>query len=235
MKNGSLYIVGTPIGNLEDITLRAIKTLNQVDLILCENAKNSQKLLNHHQIKTPYKTLFTNTDSAYDWIIEDLKSGKEMAYISDAGTPGVSDPGAGLVRSVRKAGISIVPIPGASALTSMLSISGYQTNPTYFLGFLSEKPNKKRTELAEYTEKDCVIVFYESVYKIKTTLSILQELFPDSEILIGRELTKIHEEILLYKPEDLPIESITLKGEFVLLINNHRKKIAKEKIILTDT
>lgn len=235
MLEEGLYIVATPIGNLDDITLRAIQILNQVDLILCENSKNSQKLIQHHQIKTPFKTLFTNTDSAYDWILKDLEQGKKIAYISDAGTPGVSDPGAGLVRAVRKARIKIIPIPGPSALTTILSICGYQTNPTYFLGFLSEKPNKKRNELEEFKDKDCVIVFYESVYKIKTTIEIIRELFPDSETIIGRELTKLHEEIKVYKTKDINTNDLVLKGEFVVLINNYRKKIAKEKTFSTDT
>ena len=194
MQTGSLYLVATPIGNLEDITLRTIRILKEVDQILCENSKNSYKLLQNYEIKTPSKTLFSGQANSFKWIVDEMKSGKSFAYISDAGTPGISDPGAGLVRSVRKEGFPIIPIPGPSALGAILSVSGFQTNPTFFLGFLSEKP----------------------------------------EVLVGRELTKAHEEIKLYKTEEINPESIYPKGEFVVLINNYVKKIAKEKSSSTD-
>ena len=125
-------MVATPIGNLEDMTFRAVRILKEVDLILCENAKNSYKLFQHYEIKTPSKTLFSGQEKSFTWIIEDIKAGKNFAYISDAGTPGISDPGGGLVRLARKMGISIVPIPGSSALSSILSVSGFQVNPTFF-------------------------------------------------------------------------------------------------------
>ncbi|MBK8393913.1 MAG: 16S rRNA (cytidine(1402)-2'-O)-methyltransferase [Leptospiraceae bacterium] len=237
MKNqtGSLFIVATPIGNLEDITLRAIRILKEVDLILCENAKNSYRLLQHLEIKTPSKTLFAGQENSYKWILDDLREGKNFAYISDAGTPGVSDPGAGLVRFARKEGIFAIPIPGPSALAAILSVSGFQTNPTFFLGFLSEKINRKKLELEEYISKEGLIVFYESVYKIKATLEIIKDIFPGTEVLVGRELTKAHEEIILYKAEEITPENIYPKGEFVVLINNYRKKIAKENASSTDT
>lgn len=227
---GTLYMVATPIGNLEDMTFRAVRILKEVDFILCENVKNSYKLFQHYEIKTPSKTLFSGQDKSYSWIIEEIKVGKNYAYISDAGTPGISDPGAGLVRLARKNGLKVVPIPGPSALSSILSVSGFQANPTFFLGFLSEKPSRKKTELQEYVGKEGLIVFYESVYKIKTALSIVKEVFPGTEVLVGRELSKSHEEIILYKSEELNPENIYLKGEFVVLINNYVKKIAKENV-----
>ena len=232
---GKLYLVATPIGNLEDITLRAIRILKEVDQILCENSKNSYKLLQSLEIKTPFKTLFSGQENAYKWIADEMKEGKNFAYISDAGTPGISDPGAGLVRAIRKEGLPIIPIPGPSALGAILSVSGFQVNPTFFLGFLSEKPGKKKSELEEYVNKEGLIVFYESVYKIKTALTIVKDLFPKSEILIGRELTKAHEEIKLYKSSEIDLDSIYTKGEFVILINNYIKKIAKENESSTDT
>lgn len=231
---GSLYIVATPIGNLEDITLRAIRILQEVDFILCENSKNSYKLLQHFEINTPYKTLFSGQENSFKWILHDLIGGKNFAYISDAGTPGISDPGAGLVRHIRKEGIKIIPIPGPSALSTILSICGFQTNPTFFLGFLSEKASRKKAELEKYREKEGLIVLYESVYKIKITLTIVKEIFFGAEILIGRELTKTHEEIKLYKIEELELKDVHLKGEFVILINNYIKKIAKENVSPTD-
>lgn len=233
-QSGTLYMVATPIGNLEDMTFRAVRILKEVDLILCENSKNSYKLLQHYEIKTPSKTLFSGQEKSFSWIIEDIKAGKNYAYISDAGTPGISDPGAGLVRLARKSGLNVVPIPGSSALSSILSVSGFQVNPTFFLGFLSEKPSRKKTELEEYVGKEGLIVFYESVYKIKTALNIVKEIFPGTEVLVGRELTKSHEEIKLYKSEEIDSEKLYLKGEFVVLINNYVKKIAKENASSTD-
>lgn len=221
-------MVATPIGNMEDITFRAIRILKEVDLILCENSKNSYKLLQKYEIKTLAKTLYPGDENSFKWILDEMKSGKSFAYISDAGTPGISDPGSGLVRVTRKEGIRVIPIPGPSALATILSVSGSQVNPTYFLGFLSEKINRKRNELEEYVSKEGLIVLYESVYKIKKTLAIIKELFPGSETLVGRELTKLHEELILYKSNELPIDNINEKGEFVILINNYVKKIAKE-------
>lgn len=224
---GKLYIVATPIGNLEDMSFRAVRILKEVDLILCENKKNSQRLLSHYEIKTLSQTLFQSQEDKLDWIWELLLSGKNLAYISDAGTPGLSDPGANLIRLCRKKEISFVPIPGASAFATLISVSGFQANPSFFLGFLSEKKNRKRNELLEYKDLQGIFVIYESVYKLKDTLEIISEIFPESEILIGRELTKIHEEFILCKSSELNKLKFTEKGEFVVLINNHLKKIAK--------
>lgn len=225
---GKLFVVATPIGNLEDITLRAIQTLKEVDLILCENEKNSRNLLHHYRITTQITTFRKlSKEEDYDWIFRFLESGKNLAFISDAGTPGISDPGSTLVRMIRKRGFSIVPIPGASSLSAMLSVAGYQTNPTIFLGFLSPKKNQKEQELKKWSSEESLLVLFESVHKIDTTLEIIQKFFPNAEVLIGRELTKLHEEILLWKPSE-KIPQFIKKGEFVILINNHLKKIAKE-------
>ncbi len=224
---GTLYIVATPIGNLEDMSYRAVRTLKEVDLILCENKKNSSRLLAHYEIKTSAQTLFHAEDEKLNWIYETILEGKNLAYISDAGTPGLSDPGANLIRICRKKEISIIPIPGASAFATLISVSGFQANPSFFLGFLSEKKNRKRNELIEYKDSEALIVIYESVYKLKDTLEIISEVFPESEVLIGRELTKLHEEVIFCKSSELKNLKLTEKGEFVVLINNHLKKIAK--------
>lgn len=226
--SGILYIVGTPIGNLEDMTYRAVRTLNEVNYILAENSKNSRKLLSHYNIQTQIQTLYSGEEKEADWVIKKLKQGEDIAYISDAGTPGISDPGGNLVRLARKNEIKVVPIPGPSALSAILSISGAQVNPTFFLGFLSEKPIRKEKELEEYKDKEALIVFFESVYKIRNTLEIVKRLFPGAEVLVGRELTKSYENIHFSPVETLNTAQITEKGEFVVLINNHTKKIAKE-------
>lgn len=225
-KEGILYIVATPIGNLDDITFRAVDTLKKSDLILCENPNNSKKLLSHYGILTKTAPLYASTrEEGFDWILESLKKGGVLSYISDAGTPGISDPGSRLVRMVRDNGFSVSPIPGPSALSAILSVSGAQTNPTIFLGFLSEKKGKKRKELEAFQKEDCLLVFYESVYKIKETLLLARTLFPEAEILVGREVTKLYEEWILWKEESIP--DFKEKGEFVVLINTHLKKMAK--------
>ncbi len=231
---GKLFVVATPIGNLEDITFRAVKVLNEVDLILCENEKNSHTLLHHYGIHTQLTNLRRlSKKEDYHWIFQLLDLGKNLAFISDAGTPGISDPGSNLVRVLRKKGYTIVPIPGASSLSAILSISGYQTNPTIFLGFLSPKKNQKEQELKKWALEEALLVIFESIHKLDTTLEMIQKFFPNSEVLIGRELTKFYEEIFIWKPTQ-EIPKFVKKGEFVILINNHLKKIAKEGRIFSD-
>lgn len=146
LEPGTLYVVSTPIGNLEDLTFRALRILKNTDRILCENAEHSRKLFRSYSISTPASTVYKDLSEApYSGILEELKVGKTFALVSDAGTPGVSDPGSHLIRVVRKAGFKIAPVPGASALTALLGISGWQANPLLFLGFLSEKKVKKKS------------------------------------------------------------------------------------------
>ncbi|MDX1960429.1 MAG: 16S rRNA (cytidine(1402)-2'-O)-methyltransferase [Leptospiraceae bacterium] len=231
---GSLYIVGTPIGNLSDMSFRAVEVLKTSELILCESLMASKKLFSHFQITTKAKQLYNSTRMEdLDWLLKMLSQGDSISYISEAGTPGVSDPGGKLVRFVRENGFEIIPIPGASSLTSILSVSGSQVNPTIFLGFPPDKKGKRENFFSPYKDFEGLIVFLESVYRVEDTLLQTRELFPHSEIIIGRELTKIHEEIILWEPsKELP--KFTLKGEFVVLINNHRRKIAKELLNLHD-
>lgn len=217
---GIFYVVSTPIGNIEDITYRAIRILKEVDIIFCENFKHSLKLLNQLDIRTQLTTLHSGEKEK---VFHLLENGKNLALISDAGTPGISDPGSAIVRFLREQNVSIVPIPGASALSTILSISGCQANPTVFLGFLSEKKGKRISELNKYKDLEGNVIFYESVHRLRTTLGFVEEIFPTSEITIGRELTKSHEEIIQTKVENLKDIKITEKGEFVILINNRIK------------
>lgn len=225
---GTLYVVATPIGNMGDITLRAIEVLKTADLVLCESTKETKSLFHKLGINTQVLALYKDhSETPYANVLEQLRQGKSMALVSDAGTPGVSDPGSQMVRIARENKIPIVPIPGASALTALLSVSGFQVNPTYFLGFLSEKPTKKRRELEKAREIDGLIVFYESVHKLPRLYPMLEELFPETEILVGRELTKAFEEVVYYaNPRELAEKPPNAKGEFVFLLN-HRKKTLK--------
>lgn len=217
------------------MTYRAVRVLQEVDLILCENQKNSLKLLNHFGIKIPAKTLYKNNtdDNSLGWIYRELKSGKNLAYISDAGTPGVSDPGSVLVKYLRDCDVDIVPIPGASALSTLLSVSGAQANPSVFLGFLPPKEGKKRKLLEGYQKEELVLVCFESVHRVEATLSLIREIFPLSEILVGREMTKVHEEYIFIPSGDEP-GKFTTKGEFAILVNNRVKKITKGRKLKTD-
>ena len=225
---GSLYIVSTPIGNLSDITLRALEVLKSSDLILCENPNVSKKLLNHYEISTRLSPLFASTrEEGFQWILKFLSEGNSISYISDAGTPGISDPGSRLVRAVREEGFQIIPIPGVSALSTILSISGSQVNPSVFMGFLSEKKGKKQKELESFQNFEGLIVFYESVHRIKASLDLCRIVFPRSEIIIGRELTKNFEEIIVWNEQNYEKPAFLEKGEFVVLINNRMKKMAK--------
>ncbi|MCG9874701.1 MAG: 16S rRNA (cytidine(1402)-2'-O)-methyltransferase [Leptospiraceae bacterium] len=222
---GEFYSVATPIGNREDITLRAIHILKNSDLILCEDSRVTIPLLRHLQIETPAKTLHKpNTDDYFDWIWEGLHSGKNYSLVSDAGTPGLSDPGSHVIRYLRSKGFEPKAIPGPSALASLISISGFQANPTLFLGFISEKKGKKRSQLEKARETDGLIVFYESVHKLPVLMEMLVDIFPDKELIVGRELTKIHEESIYYKsPKECFEKPPLAKGEFTFLINNHSK------------
>ncbi|TGK17221.1 16S rRNA (cytidine(1402)-2'-O)-methyltransferase [Leptospira fluminis] len=234
---GTAYVVATPIGNLEDITLRAIEVLKQTDQVYCENAAYSKRLFLAFGISTPCRTLYKDqSEHPFANVISDLRSGQTLALVSDAGTPGVSDPGSQLVRVLRENEIPVVPIPGASALTALLSVSGWQVQPTLFLGFLSEKKGKKRNQLKEWESFEGVLAVFESVHRIKDTLLAAREIFPQSPILVGRELTKLHEEILKIDPEqDLETLKFAEKGEFAILILGKPKKMLNGRVGVADT
>lgn len=199
---GVLYIIATPIGNLEDITYRAVRTLREVDLIACEDTRHSKILLDKYQIKKPLVSFHQHSQiTKIDYLINQLKSGKNIALITDAGTPGISDPGGVLISEAVKQLISltVIPIPGPSAITTLLSVAGFPTDSFLFLGFLPKK--KGRQTLLKNLLKVSVmklyeaIVFYESPHRIVQTLKELQLSVGNYEVVIGRELTKQFEEI----------------------------------------
>lgn len=194
MNNGILYICPTPIGNLKDITLRAIELLQQVDLILCEDTRVSGKLLHYYEIKTKMKSYhkFNEKQSANE-IISLLKEGKNIALISDAGTPIISDPGSELLKCAIESQIKIVPLAGASAVTTFMSGVYNPSGQFFFLGFLPKKSSEKDTILRKF--KTQTIVFYESPNRLVKTLEDIQKLRPEAQVAVGRELTKVYEEI----------------------------------------
>ena len=193
----TLYIVGTPIGNLGDITYRALETFKSVDVIACEDTRHTLQLLNHFEIKKPLVSCRAqNEQSAAQKIVHLLDEGQNVAYASDAGTPGISDPGAVLVDVARAAGHEIVPIPGACAFVSLASVAGSGGKTLLFEGFLSPKPGRRRSRLRELMVAGFAFVLYESPFRIVKLLADIADIQCDRRIVVGRELTKLHEEIV---------------------------------------
>ena len=218
-----LYVVATPIGNREDLTLRGYRILRDVDAILCENPKKSLRLLMYYGIQKPLQNYRGHRIDQEKRILAQLTEGKSLAYITDAGTPGIQDPVARLIRRIRQENICpIFPIPGASALSATLSISGMQVNPCLFLGYLHPRAGRRRTALQAAQEFAGIIVIYESPHRLQALLQDLAIFFAQREILIARELTKIHEEIVVFSLADLEKNrhqwAPMNKGEFTLVI-----------------
>ena len=222
---GTLYIVATPIGNLEDITLRALRILKEVDCVLCEDTRTTKKLLDKYDIHTKTMSYHAHSTSTKESVIINmLQEGKNLALVSDAGTPCISDPGVMLVAHVREVlgmDAHIVPIPGPSALVSALSASGVSVAEFVFLGFLPHKKGRD-TIFKEISSSKRVMVFYESTHRIMKTLASLHEHTPNSEVTIARELTKIYEEFIKGTPSEV-IEYLTVnkekqRGEFVVIV-----------------
>ena len=233
--NAKLYLVGTPIGNLEDITFRAINTLKMVDIIYCEDTRTSYKLLSHYEIDTKLKSvhLFNENEISHE-IIENIKKGLNVAIISDAGLPIISDPGWVVVKEAVDNDIDVVSIPGATAGLTALIASGIPAHDFYFAGFLNSKKTKRKQELKKLYNKEETIIMYESPHRIVETLSILDELYTNRNIVLARELTKKHEEYLRGKPKELLEVAETLKGEMVLIIEGNQNPETDELIELND-
>jgi len=225
---GTLYIVATPIGNLEDITLRALRILKEVDEIACEDTRHTRKLLSHFEISKPLISYFQHNQRARSsQLIEKLKEGATIALVSDAGTPGISDPGAFLVREAIQEGIVVVPIPGASAVISALCASGLPTERFYFQGFLPLKPGKRRGTMESLKDLAATLVFYESGRRLSGLFKDLAEVFGEEKrAVVARELTKIYEEFLRGTLREIAaqIPREGLKGECVVLVDLREEK-----------
>ena len=216
--DGVLYIVATPIGNLDDITYRAVKVLSDVDLIAAEDTRHTLKLLNHLEISKPLISYYKETEKVKSKIIiEKLKEGKNVAVVSDAGTPGISDPGCEVIKEAIKEGIKVVPIPGACASINSLICSGMDTKQFFFIGFLSTKNKEKRDKLEEVKNIQGTLIFYEAPHKIMDTLKMMLEVLGDRQISICRELTKIHEEFIRGSISDV-LEKLEPRGEMVVIV-----------------
>ena len=216
--NGELYIVATPIGNLDDVTIRALEILKKVDYIAAEDTRHTLKLLNHFDISKPLISYYKeNEKTKSELIIEKLLDGKNIALVSDAGTPGISDPGEEVIKKAIEKNIKIVPIPGACAAINAIICSGFSTKEFEFIGFLSAKRSEKIKKLEELKYDTRTLIIYEAPHKLENTLNCILEVLGDRKICIARELTKIHEEFIRGKVSEL-INSIEYRGECVILI-----------------
>lgn len=218
---GTLYIVATPIGNLEDITARALRILGEVDLIAAEDTRHTRKLLTHFDIHTPLTSFFQGNERAKaDRVVAQLLEGKDVALVSDAGTPGISDPGYPLLVRAIEAGVAVVPIPGPSALTAALSAAGLPTDRFTFVGFLPDKKGKRRAALEALAKLPQTLVLYVSPYKWPATIADCAAILGDRPACLCRELTKLHEEFDRATLSELARRrgERPLKGEVVLVI-----------------
>lgn len=225
-----LYIVATPIGNLDDITLRAISTLKESDVIACEDTRHTQTLLNHLGItgKRLIACHAHNEAASSQGIVQLLQQGFNVAYCSDAGTPGVSDPGSRLVRAVREAGFTVVPIPGASASVTLISASGLAGKTFTFEGFLSPKSGRRKARLKELLSREEAFIIYESPFRILKTLEELKDLDDCRRLVLGREMTKAFEQFIYGTPSEVISQLKVTKGEFALVVLPPEKANASE-------
>src|SRR4029079_11942478 len=221
---GTLYLIATPIGNLEDITHRAVRLLGEVDLIACEDTRHTQKLLNHYGINT--KTISYhehNEQQRATQLIDSLKQGSDIAVVSDAGTPSISDPGFRLVRAAIENEISVIPVPGPSALISALIAAGLPTDEFFFAGFLPPRSNARRARLSELQSVPGTLIFYEAPHRLAATLKDAYEILGERDAVVARELTKMHEEIRRGRLSELSdhYEREEPRGEIVVLIDRN--------------
>lgn len=215
----TLYLVPTPIGNLDDMTFRAVKVLQMVDLIAAEDTRVSKKLCNHFEIDTQLISLHEHNEwQKREWIVEQLKAGKNIALISDAGMPCISDPGVQLVEAVLAHDLPVVPLPGANAALTALIASGITPQPFYFYGFLAHKKSEKKKQVAKLADMTDTLVFYESPHRIKETLQVMLEGFGDRRVVLARELTKKFEEFLRGNISEIIEVCDGLKGEMVIIV-----------------
>ena len=243
--SGTLYIVATPIGNLEDITFRAVRVLREADLIACEDTRQTRKLLDRYGISKPLVSYHEHNELARSQeLLGELQAGKNIALVTDAGTPLISDPGYRLVAGARKLAIPVSPIPGPGAFLTALSASGLATDSFVFLGFLPFKKTQRRKELENWRAAPATLVFYEAPHRLAETLGDLAEVCGQREVVVARELTKVHEEFLSGTPQEI-LKMLErrppIKGEITLMVakgetvepDDQPLESAVEQLILT--
>ena len=229
--SGKLYLVATTIGNLEDITIRAINTLIQVDIIAAEDTRHTLKLLNHLDISKPLISYHRhNEEIKSEELIDKLLNGKNIAVVTDAGTPGISDPGEEIVKEAIKKNIEIVPIPGACAAINALIISGLSTKEFVFLGFLPLNKKLRNKKLEEIKKETKTIVIYEAPHKLKTTLEDLKNIIESRQVIMVKELTKMHEKIIRGNIDEILQECDNPRGEYIILLEGAKQEKEENKL-----
>ncbi len=214
-----LYVVATPIGNLEDITLRALRVLREVDLIAAEDTRHTRKLLDRYDIHTPLTSYHEHNErTKAAALLQRLEAGQTIALVSDAGTPTISDPGYHLIRAAAEKGVPVTPVPGASAATAALSVCGLATDRFVFQGFLPGRRNRRREMLRQLQDDDRTMVFYEAPHRIRESLADMHEILGNRAAVVVRELTKMHEELLRGTLSQLAGELDRQRGEFVVVV-----------------
>jgi len=217
----TLYLVSTPIGNLEDVTMRALRVLREVGLIAAEDTRRTRRLLDRYDIHTPMTPMHEHNErKKAPRLVAELESGTDVALVTNAGTPNISDPGFLLVREAIEHGISVVPVPGPDALVPALAASGLATHRFVFEGFLPKKPGERRRRLETVAGQTCTVVLYESPYRIERLVKELCDLIPDRRVVLAREITKLHEEFMRGTPRELlaELEDRPRRGEFTVVI-----------------
>jgi 16S rRNA (cytidine1402-2'-O)-methyltransferase len=228
---GTLYLVATPIGNLADISFRAIETLKTVDLIACEDTRHSRKLLNHYQISNKLISYHEHNETTRsEEFVKLLLEGKSIAVISDAGTPAICDPSFRIVQKANEIGVKVISIPGAVAFVNALIISGLPTDSFYFGGFLPSKKGERITKLSEVKSFSTTLVFYETPHRIARSLIDCLEVLGNRKAVVVRELTKLHEEVISGSLQELVEKDLQLKGEIVLIIDSKEVEGNKSKV-----
>ena len=222
----SLYLIPTPIGNLDDITVRSLNTLKTVDVILCEDTRDTSLLLSHYDIKKKLISCHEyNEDKIIENVVSMLKDGLNIGLVTDQGTPIISDPGYIVSRGVIEAGFNVISLPGATAFVPALTISGIEPSPFMFYGFLNSKNSKQIEELKSLKDYKYTIIFYEAVHRIKSTLENMLEVFGDRNIAVCRELSKIHEEVCRDKISNVIPLVDSMKGEFVIVVEGNKDTV----------
>ncbi len=219
LMGGVLYVVATPIGNLEDISARALRVLGEVDLIAAEDTRTTRKLLTRHELHVRMVSLFdANVRRRIPQLLAELDEGKSIALVSEAGTPLISDPGAQLVRAAAEAGHKVTPIPGPTAIAALLSVAGLPADKFTFLGFLPRRAGQRRRMIEAVSEQEWPTVLYESPHRIVATLEALREVLGDRDVVIGREMTKLHEEIFRGTVSEAIDHFQKPRGEFTVVV-----------------
>ena len=221
--SASLYLIPTPIGNLDDITVRALKTLESVDFILCEDTRETGKLLSKYNIKKKLVSCHEyNEEAVRNYVVEELKKGLNIGLVTDQGTPIISDPGYIVAKEVIRCGYNVVSLPGATAFVPALTMSGIDPSPFLFYGFLNAKSSKRKKELQSLKDLKFTLIFYEAPHRLKDSLISMLDVLGDRNITISREISKIHEEVLRDNISNLIDVADTLKGEFVLIVEGNK-------------